>query len=165
VSGLAKKDKVQKTNAVRILDRQKAEYDLIEYDTDDDLIDGVSVAEKTGQAEETVYKTLVSTAGTGKYFVFVIPVADELDLKKAAKAAGEKKVEMLHLRDLTDVTGYVRGGCSPVGMKKAFPTYIDESAKKLGRIIVSAGKRGLQMKLSPDALATAADAVFVPLRK
>ncbi|KZE38490.1 aminoacyl-tRNA deacylase [Bhargavaea cecembensis] len=162
---MGKKDKVQKTNAVRILDRQKAEYELIEYDTDDGQLDGVSVAEKTGQAEETVYKTLVATAGTGKYFVFIIPVAEELDLKKAAKAAGEKKIEMLHLRDLTDVTGYVRGGCSPVGMKKDFPTFIDESAQALGRMIVSAGKRGLQMKLEPDALAMAANAVFAPLRK
>lgn len=162
---MGKKDKVQKTNAVRILDRQKAEYELIEYATDDGQLDGVSAAEKTGQAEETVYKTLVATAGAGKFFVFVIPVAEELDLKKAAKAAGEKKVEMLHLRDLTDVTGYVRGGCSPVGMKKTFPTFIDESARTLGRMIVSAGKRGLQMKLTPDALVRAAGAVFAPLTK
>lgn len=162
---MGKKDKVQKTNAVRILDRKKAEYELIEYATDDGQLDGVSVAEKTGQAEETVYKTLVATAGAGKFFVFVIPVAEELDLKKAAKAAGEKKVEMLHLRDLTDVTGYVRGGCSPVGMKKAFPTFIDESARALDRMIVSAGKRGLQMKLAPDALIRAADAEFAPLSK
>ncbi|MCW1928963.1 Cys-tRNA(Pro) deacylase [Bhargavaea beijingensis] len=162
---MGRKDKIQKTNAVRILDRQKAEYELIEYATDDGQLDGISVAEKTGQAEETVYKTLVATAGTGKYFVFVIPVAGELDLRKAAKAAGEKKIEMLHLRDLTDVTGYVRGGCSPVGMKKDFPTFIDESARTLGRMIVSAGKRGLQMKLTPDALVRASDAVFAPLTK
>ncbi|WP_040227470.1 Cys-tRNA(Pro) deacylase [Bhargavaea cecembensis] len=162
---MGKKEKVHKTNAARQLDRMKADYELIEYNADDGQIDGVSVAEKTGQEKATVFKTLVSTAGTGKYFVFVIPVDDELDLKKAAKAAGEKKIDMLHLKDLTDVTGYVRGGCSPLGMKKEFPTFIDESGAALERIVVSAGKRGLQMKLDPKVLAAAADAEFAPLVK
>ncbi|MET3575715.1 Cys-tRNA(Pro) deacylase [Bhargavaea ullalensis] len=162
---MGKKDKVHKTNAARQLDRMKADYELIEYAVDDGLNDGVSVAQKTDQDPHVVYKTLVSTAGTGKYFVFVIPVEKELDLKKAAKAAGEKKIDMLHLKDLTDVTGYVRGGCSPLGMKKAFPTYIDESGEGLPKIVVSAGKRGLQMKLDPKVLAAAADAIFAPLVK
>ncbi|SIT70206.1 Cys-tRNA(Pro) deacylase [Edaphobacillus lindanitolerans] len=162
---MGKKDKVQKTNAARQLDRMKADYELIEYAVEDGLNDGISVAEKTGQDPRLVYKTLVSTSGAGKYFVFVIPVEKELDLKKAAKAAGEKRIEMLHLKDLTDVTGYVRGGCSPLGMKKPFPTFIDDSGKALERMVVSAGRRGLQMKLEPKVLAAAADAEFAPLVK
>ena len=139
--------KAVKTNAVRILDGEKVSYELMEYDVNDGLVDGVSVAEKTGQAVDTVYKTLVTIAGTRELFIFLVPVALELDLKKAARAAEVKKLDMLPLKDLTKETGYVRGGCSAVGMKKKYPTFIDESAESLDWMIVSAGKPGLQMKL------------------
>ncbi|KXH84163.1 aminoacyl-tRNA deacylase [Sporosarcina sp. HYO08] len=148
-----------------MLDSEGIAYELIAYDIDDELLDGVSVAEKTGQLKETVFKTLVAMAYAKELFVFLIPVAAELDLKKAAQAAGVKKLEMLPLKDLTKETGYVRGGCSAIGMKRKYPTFIDQSAEKLEDMIVSAGKLGLQMKLSPTALAKAADAVFVPLMK
>src|SRR6185437_828086 len=114
---MSKAGKVSKTNAVRILEREKISYTLMEYDVTDGQIDGVSVAEKTGQSVDTVYKTLVTKAGPRELFVFLLPVAAELDLKKAAKAAGVKKVDMLPLGDLTKETGYIRGGCSAVGMK------------------------------------------------
>lgn len=157
------KQKVSKTNAVRQLDQHGIAYELMEYQVDDGQIDGVSVAHKTGQPIETVYKTLVTTAGAGKYFVFVIPVADELNLKSAAKAAGEKKVEMLHVKDLLPATGYIRGGCSPVGMKKSYPTFIHTAAETLDEMIVSAGKQGLQMKLSPADLKAITNARFEEL--
>ena len=137
----------------------------MEYDIHDGQLDGVSVAEKTGQAAESVYKTLVTIAGPRELFVFIVPVAEELDLKKAAKAAGVKKVDMLPLKDLTAATGYVRGGCSAIGMKKKYPTVIDASAEQLELIIVSAGKPGLQMKLSPLDLARVAEASFKDIIK
>ncbi|SOC39611.1 Cys-tRNA(Pro) deacylase [Ureibacillus acetophenoni] len=142
------KQKTSKTNAVRLLDQQKIAYKLFEYEVDEH-IDGVSVATKIGHSVSHVYKTLVTTAGTGKFFVFVIPVSNELDLKKCAKVAGEKKVEMIHVNDLLNLTGYVRGGCSPIGMKKLFPTFVYEGARELDYLIVSAGKRGMQIKLAP----------------
>lgn len=157
---MAKQKKQVKTNAVRLLDTEQLPYELMEYDTNDGQLDGVSVAEKTGQAAESVYKTLVTIAGPRELFVFIIPVAKELDLKKAAKAAGVKKLDMLPLKDLTKETGYVRGGCSAIGMKKKYPTVIDESAQQLEQFVVSAGKPGLQMKLSPRDLALIADASF-----
>jgi Cys-tRNA(Pro)/Cys-tRNA(Cys) deacylase len=162
---MAKTDKKGKTNAVRILDGEKIPYELMEYNITDRLLDGVSVAEKTGQAVDTVYKTLVTTATSNGLFVFLIPVALELDLKKAAKAAGVKKLDMLALKDLTKETGYVRGGCSAVGMKKKYPTFIDKSAEQLENMIVSAGKPGLQMKLAPKALLQVTDATFNDLVK
>lgn len=153
-----------KTNAVRLLDQQKISYELLTYEASE-AIDGISVANKIGYPASHVYKTLVTTAGVGKYFVFVIPVGKELDLKAAARAAGEKKIEMLPLKDLLSTTGYVRGGCSPVGMKKLFPTFIDESAKELDYIIVSAGKIGLQLKLDSKNLEEVAKATFAPITK
>lgn len=162
---MGKSKKQVKTNAVRMLDNEGISYELIAYDSGDGLLDGVSVAGKTGQLKETVFKTLVAVANAKELFVFLIPVAAELDLKKAAQAAGVKKLEMLPLKDLTKETGYVRGGCSAIGMKKKYPTVIDQSAEKLEGMIVSAGKPGLQMKLSPIALAKATDAIFVPLMK
>lgn len=162
---MAKQSRAAKTNAVRILDGEGVQYTLIEYDVKDGLTDGVSVAEKTGQAADTVFKTLVTIAGPRELFVFLIPVALELDLKKAAKAAGVKKLEMLPLKDLTKETGYVRGGCSAVGMKKHYPTFIDKSAEGLESIIVSAGKPGLQMKLIPGELARVAEASFYDIVK
>lgn len=143
---------VQKTNAMRILDKNKIEYEVITYDISDDKIDGVSVAEKTGQDVKEVYKTLVTQGASKEFYVFVIPVAEELDLKKAAKAAGEKKVEMIHVKDITKYTGYIRGGCSPIGMKKLYKTFIHEDAKVLEKICVSGGKKGLQIKLEPKDL-------------
>lgn len=158
------KKKIAKTNAIRLLDLQKVPYQTITYETAG-AIDGVSVAQKIGHPANHVYKTLVTTAGTQKFYVFVIPVEAELDLKAAARAAGEKKVDMLHLKDLLAVTGYVRGGCSPIGMKKLFPTFIDESAKELDYIIVSGGKIGLQIQLVPNDLANVVNATFVPVTK
>lgn len=140
--------KKQKTNAVRLLEQQRIPFELIEYELTGDQVDGVTVANNIGYPVFVVYKTLLVTAGTNKYFVCVIPVEKELNLKAVAKVVGEKKVEMLHVKDLLPTTGYIRGGCSPVGMKKLFPTIIDESANKLDYIIVSGGKIGLQVKLS-----------------
>ncbi|AOV08898.1 Cys-tRNA(Pro) deacylase [Sporosarcina ureilytica] len=162
---MGKSNKTVKTNAVRILEREGIDFTLIEYDIHDDLIDGVSVAEKTGQAAETVYKTLVTKAADKSLYVFLIPVALELDLKKAAKAVGVKKLDMLPLKDLTKETGYIRGGCSPVGMKRDFPTIIDESATSLNKIVVSAGKPGLQMALCPADLVAMAQAKFFDVSK
>src|SRR5690606_29025812 len=124
--------KLTKTNAVRLIEKNKVAYELISYEIEDgQAVDGISVSEKIGYPSEHVYKTLVATAGANQYFVFVLPVTEELDLKKAAKVVGEKKVEMIPVKELLGLTGYIRGGCSPIGMKKLFPTYIDTSAEKL----------------------------------
>jgi len=147
-----KKGKVEKTNAMRLLDKEKVDYAMHTYDSEDGKIDGVSVAHKVGKDVKMVYKTLVTQGNSRQYFVFVIPVEAELDLKKAAKAAGEKKVEMLAVKDLLKVTGYVRGGCSPIGMKKLFPTFIDQAAQTLEAIIVSGGKIGFQIEMGADDL-------------
>lgn len=152
-----------KTNAMRILDREKVSYTAQEYGHDDGLIDGNSIAKKIGADEKVVFKTLVTKGSSGGYFVFVIPVCCELDLKKAAKAAGEKSVEMIPVIDINKVTGYIRGGCSPVGMKKLFPTFIDSSAETLDAIYVSAGKIGAQMCLCPHTLTKICSANFAEL--
>ncbi|MDY3360575.1 Cys-tRNA(Pro) deacylase [Clostridium celatum] len=154
---------VQKTNAMRILDKNKIDYEVITYDISDDKIDGVSVAEKTGQDVKEVYKTLVTQGLSKEFYVFVIPVAEELDLKKAAKVAGEKKVEMIHVKDITKYTGYIRGGCSPVGMKKLYKTFIHEDAKALEKICVSGGKKGLQIKLEPKDLIESINGQFADI--
>ena len=140
---------VQKTNAMRILDKNKINYEVITYDISDDKIDGISVAEKTGEDMKEVYKTLVTQGVSRELYVFVIPVDKELDLKKAAKSAGEKSLQMIHVKDITKYTGYIRGGCSPVGMKKLYKTFIQEEARDLENICVSGGKKGLQVKLEP----------------
>lgn len=155
---------ITKTNAMRMLDAKKITYKIHTYDNEDGAVHGTAVAEKIGLPPETVFKTLVSHSGANLY-VFVIPVAQELDLKKAAKAAGEKKIEMLPLKDLLKWTGYVRGGCSPVGMKKLYPTYMDQSAENLASIAVSAGKIGMQMELAPEQLAGMVNAGFADLIK
>jgi Cys-tRNA(Pro)/Cys-tRNA(Cys) deacylase len=142
-----KKGKSEKTNAMRLLDKEKVDYTMQTYDTNDGKIDGVSVAHKVGKDPKMVYKTLVTQGASKQYYVFVIPVEAELDLKKAAKAAGEKKVEMIAVKDLLKVTGYVRGGCSPIGMKKLYPTFIDQVAEELETIIVSGGKIGFQIEM------------------
>lgn len=144
--------KIAKTNAARILDKEKIAYDILQYEPGDGLVDGVSVAAKIGYSDKTVHKTLVAVGHSKQHYVFVIPVSAELDLKKAAKAAGEKKIDMVPVKDILALTGYIRGGCSPVGMKKPFPTFISDRAKELDEIIVSAGKIGMQIKLSPEEL-------------
>ena len=140
-----------KTNVMRILDKAKIEYNHYEYPHGKDAVDGVSVAKLLNQDPECVFKTLV-THGNGGYFVFVVPVAEELDLKKAAKAVSEKSVEMIHVKDINKVTGYIRGGCSPVGMKKQYKTVIHDSCLRIDKIIVSAGKIGYQIELAPQKL-------------
>lgn len=152
-----------KTNAMRILDKNKIKYEVIEYDISDGKIDGVSVAEKTNQALKEVYKTLVTQGNTKTLYVFVIPVNEELNLKKAAKVCGEKKVDMIHVNDIMKLTGYIRGGCSPVGMKKLYKTFIHKDAEALERICVSGGKKGLQVKLSPRDLQESINAIFEDL--
>ncbi|WP_419960957.1 Cys-tRNA(Pro) deacylase [Psychrobacillus sp. BM2] len=137
-----------KTNAVRKLEQQKITFELIEYELTGDQVDGVTVADKIGYPVFVVYKTLLVTAGTNKHYVCIIPVHKELNLKEVAKAVGEKKVELLPLKELLPTTGYIRGGCSPIGMKKLFPTWIDTSAESLDFVLVSGGKIGLQVKLS-----------------
>lgn len=141
-----------KTNAVRMVERAKIQYKLYEYDAPEGFLDGVSVAEATGFAPEKVFKTLLTKGGSGEHYVCVIPVAKELNLKKAEKYFGEKKMEMLPSKDITKVTGYMKGGCSPIGMRKKFDTVVDWSAESLEKIVVSAGKVGLQIELSPREL-------------
>ncbi|HOP99855.1 MAG TPA: Cys-tRNA(Pro) deacylase [Acetivibrio clariflavus] len=141
-----------KTNAMRILDKAKIKYNTYSYDHSDGLIDGVSVANKIGLPVERVYKTLVTQGASREYYVFVIPVAEELDLKAAARAVGEKSVEMIKVADINKVTGYIRGGCSPIGMKKSYKTVLDNSCEKLDTIIISAGKIGQQIELAPSDL-------------
>lgn len=160
---MAKRQKQQKTNAIRLVERENIPFTVIEYETDDQLLDGVSVAEKTNQSVETVFKTLVTRAADQSIHIFIIPVAEELQLKKAAKAAGVKKLDLLPLQLLTKETGYIRGGCSPVGMKKQYPTYIDHSAERFEEIVVSAGRPGLQMKVSPSDLGRLTDGLFTSL--
>ena len=140
-----------KTNVMRILDRAKVDYQFYTYEPGD-KVDGITVAHKMGQPVERVYKTLVTRGKSGGFFVFVIPVAAGLDLKKAAKAVGEKSVEMIHVKEINKITGYIRGGCSPIGMKKAFPTVVSQTAEDLPTIIVSGGRIGTQVELNPQTL-------------
>lgn len=149
--------KQAKTNAMRILDSKKVNYELITYDSNDGKIDGVSVAEKIGREPKQVYKTLVAQGTSKQLYVLVVPVEKELNLKKGAQACAEKKIEMIPVKDIQKYTGYIRGGCSPVGMKKQYPTVIDESAEELSSIIVSGGKIGVQMELSLQDLLSITD--------
>lgn len=156
--------KQAKTNAVRLIEQQKITHEIFEYTSGDgEAVDGLTVAGKIGQPAERVYKTLVATAGKGNYFVFVIPVDAELNLKAAAKVAGQKKIEMLPVKELLGLTGYIRGGCSPIGMKKLFPTIIEEAATALDYIIVSAGKIGMQIRLAPEDLQKATNGQFASI--
>ncbi len=141
-----------KTNVMRLLDQAKIPYRAAEYAFDEADLNGMHAAQGIGMPPEQIFKTLVAHADRGGYLVFCIPVCCELDLKKAAAAAGEKKVELIPVKDLLPVTGYLRGGCSPVGMKKRFPSYIDETAALYTEIGVSAGCRGCQILLRPDDL-------------
>ncbi len=144
--------KTPKTNAMRILDFNKINYEVLTYENKDGKIDGISVAEKIGRDINEVYKTLVTQGNSKEYYVFVIPVHEELDLKKAASAALEKSIEMINVKDINKVTGYIRGGCSPVGMKKQYKTFINSSANELKQIIVSGGKIGVQMVIEVNDL-------------
>ncbi|MBR4071297.1 MAG: Cys-tRNA(Pro) deacylase [Clostridia bacterium] len=147
-----------KTNAMRILERNKVAYNHYEYDPE--VTDGVMVAELVGQERERVFKTLVTVSSKGNNYVFVIPVGETLDLKKAAAAVGEKSVAMIKQKELLGLTGYIHGGCSPVGMKKLFPTMLHESSKNFEAICVSAGQRGHQVEVPVDALAKVVNAKF-----
>ena len=157
------KEKIQKTNAMRLLDSAGLDYEMASYDYDESDLSGVHAAAELGVAPEIVFKTLVTRGDGNAFFVFVIPVAESLDLKKAAKASGNKKVEMIHVKEILDITGYIRGGCSPIGMKKPFPTYIDETAQLYEKIYFSAGKRGVQIILDPEELASVTGGIFTDL--
>ncbi|MEG0377712.1 MAG: Cys-tRNA(Pro) deacylase [Eubacterium sp.] len=141
-----------KTNVMRILDKASLHYIAHEYEHQDGVIDGVSVAKKMGQDPDHVFKTLICKGHSGQYCVFVIPVKCVLDLKKAAKSVGEKSVEMIPVSAINSVTGYIRGGCSPIGMKKRYPTIFDKSCQEIDSIIVSAGKIGYQIEMVPALL-------------
>ena len=148
------KNKEEKTNVMRALEQKKIAYTAHSYPHEEGVaVDGVTVAASIGEDPACVYKTLVTQGSSKNYFVFVIPVAAELDLKAAARSVGEKSVAMIHVADINKVTGYVRGGCSPVGMKKQFPTLIDETAQLFDDIYISGGRLGLTLKLAPDELA------------
>lgn len=148
-----------KTNAMRILDKHKIPYKLLTYECDE-FIDGLHTAAKTGAPVEQSFKTLVAQGKSKAYYVFVVPIAEEVDLKRAARTAGEKSVEMIHVKDINAVTGYIRGGCTPIGMKKKYPTFIQEDALSYDTIYVSGGRIGATLKLNPKDLASVTDAVF-----
>lgn len=148
-----------KTNAMRILEKNKIPYEQITYECDE-FIDGLHTAEITGAPVEQSFKTLVAQGKSKTYYVFVLPVAEEVDLKRAAKVAGEKSMEMIHVKDINSITGYIRGGCTPIGMKKQYPTFIQECARDFDQIYVSGGKIGCTLKLNPQDLAKVSRAVF-----
>lgn len=152
-----------KTNACRILDKQRISYEIREYEWNEEELDAISVARKIGFPPEQVFKTLILMGDTLKYFVAVIPAPAELDLKRTAKLTGNKSCQMLPVKELLPLTGYIRGGCSPIGMKKQFPTFIDTTAKNYDVISISPGQRGMQALLSPNDLATLINAEFVNL--
>lgn len=144
--------KINKTNVARLLDKAKIAYQLVAYEVDENDLSAIHVAEQLGENVEQVFKTLILHGDKNGYFVCVIPGADEVDLKKAAKVSGNKKCEMIPVKELLPLTGYIRGGCSPIGMKKLFPTYIHQTAEQFEQIYISAGQRGLQVLLSPADL-------------
>ena len=153
------KEKLEKTNALRLLDRMKIPYEAYTYPCEE-FTDGEDVAKQLGLAPEDVCKTLVTVGKSSGHYVFVLPVNRELDRKKAASLVGEKSLEMLHVKDLLATTGYIRGGCTALGMKKQFPTVVEESLREKESIYVSGGKRGLQLKLAPGDLVRAASAMW-----
>jgi len=144
--------KIEKTNAARILDKEKVRYELIPYEVDEDDLSAVHVADQLNEPIEKVFKTLVLKGDKTGYFVCIIPGAEEVDLKKAANVSGNKNCEMIPMKELLPTTGYIRGACSPVGMKKHFPTYIHDTCLNYEQIYVSAGKRGLQVLIAPQDL-------------
>lgn len=154
---------MEKTNATRLLDASSVSYEIRTYEYSEDDLSGVHAAAVLGMDPDRVFKTLVAKGDRTGICVFCIPVAAELDLKRAAAVSGNKKIEMAHVKDLLALTGYIRGGCSPVGMKKKYPTYIDETAQLYDTIAVSAGKRGMQMLLSPEDLRAYCEAEFADI--
>ena len=156
-------NKSNKTNAMRLMDAAKIPYQAVEYEYDESDLGGEHVAAVTGMNPDQVFKTLVARGEKKGILVFCIPVSCTLDLKKAAHAAGDKKVEMIHMKELLGLTGYIRGGCSPVGMKKKYPTFMDETAELYDEIAISGGARGLQMVLNPMELMEYADITSVDL--
>lgn len=146
------KQGINKTNAARLLDKAKIHYELVPYEVDENNLAATHIADQLGENIKQVFKTLVLHGEKSGYFVCVIPGDDEVDLKKAAKIAGAKKADLIPMKELLPLTGYIRGGCSPIGMKKPFPTFIHESALNFDYIYVSAGQRGLQFKISPQDL-------------
>lgn len=156
--------KINKTNVARLLDKAKVAYQLVPYEVDENDLSAVHVAEQLGENIEQVFKTLVLHGDKSGYFVCVVPGDAEVNLKKAAKASGNKSCEMIPVKELLPLTGYIRGGCSPIGMKKHFPTYIHQTAGQFDKIYVSAGQRGLQIQIAPadlirEARATPADII------
>lgn len=154
------KNKIDKTNAMRILDRNKVKYDILSYTVDENDLSGEHAAAELGLDPAVVFKTLVLKGDRSGYLVACIPVAETLDLKALAKASGNKSVEMIHVKDLFGLTGYIRGGCSPIGMKKQFPTYIHSSAADLEKFVFSAGQRGMQIVASPEDVKNVIRAAF-----
>lgn len=160
-----KKHKLEKTNAMRMLDQSNIPYETGEYEYDESDLSGDHVADYLGISKEEIFKTLVTRGNDNELYVFVVPVSGELDLKKAAAAAGVKKVEMIHVKEIFNLTGYLRGGCSPIGMKKQYPTFIDETAILFDKIYISGGKRGLQIIIDPQVLADFTGAKLVDIGK
>lgn len=155
--------KINKTNVARLLDKAKIAYELVSYEVDENDLSAIHVAEQLGENIEQVFKTLILHGDKTGYLVCVIPGADEVDLKKAAKVSGNKKCEMIPVKELLPLTGYIRGGCSPIGMKKHFPTYLHQSAKQFDKIYISAGQRGLQVLLAPSDLIREVRAVIADI--
>ncbi|HEY8804798.1 MAG TPA: Cys-tRNA(Pro) deacylase [Clostridium sp.] len=154
-----------KTNAMRILDKTNVKYNVITYDVNDEKVDGLSVAKKIGRDDRYVYKTLVTHGASKNIYIIVIPVREEIDFKKAAKVTNEKRIEMLDLSDLQKYTGYVRGGCSPIGMKKQYKTFISKEALDIEMIIISAGKIGSQIEINANKLKSILECEFADLTK
>ena len=155
--------KIAKTNAARLLDQANVSYELVAYEVDENDLSATHLAATIGEDIDTVFKTLVLRGDKTGHFVCVIPGNDEVDLKKAAKASGNKKCDLIPMKELLPTTGYIRGGCSPVGMKKPFPTFIHETCILFDHIFVSAGQRGLQFKIAPDDLVAFAQATVTDL--
>ena len=154
---------MQKTNTIRILEKESIPHSIHTYDVDESDLSGITVANKIGAEPERVFKTLVTRGDKTGITVFCIPVTEELNLKKAAVVSGNKKVEMIKEKELLPLTGYVKGGCSPIGMKKKFPTYIDETAQLFDEIYISAGVRGMQVRLKPEDFKNLTSAVLSDL--
>ena len=159
------KKKIVKTNAIRMVEQKKIPYTEHEYEWDESHLSASSVAEQLPESQSRIFKTLVAVGNVTGPLVAVIPGEAELNLKKLAKVSGNKKVEMLHLKDLEATTGYIRGGCSPIGMKKLFPTYLDQIAENYDQIIVSAGRRGLQMELAPQDICALTSGQFADIKQ
>ena len=159
------KKKIVKTNAIRMVEQKKIPYTEHEYEWDENHLSASSVAEQLPESQSRIFKTLVAVGNVTGPLVAVIPGEAELNLKKLAKVSGNKKVEMLHLKDLEATTGYIRGGCSPIVMKKLFPTYLDQIAENYDQIIVSAGRRGLQMELAPQDICALTSGQFADIKQ